>query len=472
MPPRQQQSEEEDWLSVLTDDILLSILARVDLKTAARTSVLSTWWVHLPWLLPELSINAKEFLSGPCRDPDKENDTEEAMASLTKAARSFLADQQRDSIISSLHLHLYLIKTFLYEDGPLVSDAIDSGLLKDLDLAILDETVPRACSDVYMVQRGKEMDGFFSAYPSVLHCLTKLSLRNLGFNKLDMHHILFDCCKQLKHLSLYHCDNGASSWLKIDAPNSKLSVLELTLCRFERLEVVCLPKLEKLSWDTWMTPDMPLAIGFIPSLGELVLSCGAVCADSGTKLSELLHATTSIHTLSLDFQGESLWLQPEMKQLCTAFKKLRKLSVRGIFVEFDILWTMAFLVAAPSIEMLQIEVWEHACDVEQLDDEDRRRTNSERRNPEWEMDLGSSKNWFLKELEFVGFRSLEQQFTLIRSVLERSPNLQKIFLKDDEECDSCAALGAPSKFPKKDDQEMVIRRITDGTFSPQIIFDD
>uniref|UniRef100_A0ACD6AAD7 Uncharacterized protein n=1 Tax=Avena sativa TaxID=4498 RepID=A0ACD6AAD7_AVESA len=323
-----------------------------------------------------------------------------------------------------------------------------------------------------MVQRGKEMDGFFSAYPSVLHCLTKLSLQNLGFNKLDMHHILFDCCEQLKHLSLYHCDNGASSWFKIDAPNSKLSVLELTLCRFERLEVVCLPKLEKLSCDTWISPDMPLAIGFIPSLGELVLSCGAVCADSGTKLSELLHATTSIHTLSLDFQGESLWLQPEMKQLCTAFEKLRKLSVRGIFVEFDILWTMAFLVAAPSIEMLQIEVWEHACDVEQLDDEDRRRTNSERRNPQWEMDLDSSTNWLLKELEFVGFRSVEQQFTLIRSVLERSPNLQKIFLKDDEECVSCAALGAPSKFPKKDDQEMVIRRITDGTFSPQIIFDD
>jgi hypothetical protein len=49
-------------------------------------------------------------------------------------------------------------------------------------------------------------------------------------------------------------------------------------------------------------------------------------------------------------------MQPEMKQLCTAFNRLRKLFVRGIFVEFDILWTMAFLAAAPSIEMLHIEV--------------------------------------------------------------------------------------------------------------------
>jgi ABC-type protease/lipase transport system fused ATPase/permease subunit len=53
--------------------------------------------------------------------------------------------------------------------------------------------------------------------------------------------------------------------------------------------------------------------------------------------------------------SDQLWMQPEMKQL-RAFNKLRKLSVRGIFVEFDILWTMAFLVVAPSIEMLQIEV--------------------------------------------------------------------------------------------------------------------
>ena len=45
-----------------------------------------------------------------------------------------------------------------------------------------------------------------------------------------------------------------------------------------------------------------------------------------------------------------------MEELRTAFSKLRKLYVRGIFVEFDISWTTAFLVAAPSVEMLHIEV--------------------------------------------------------------------------------------------------------------------
>ena len=53
---------------------------------------------------------------------------------------------------------------------------------------------------------------------------------------------------------------------------------------------------------------------------------------------------------------DQLWLQPEMEELRTAFNKLKKLTVCGIFVEFDILWTTAFLVAAPSIEKLLIKV--------------------------------------------------------------------------------------------------------------------
>nr|XP_020188772.1 uncharacterized protein LOC109774459 isoform X4 [Aegilops tauschii subsp. strangulata] len=164
-----------------------------------------------------------------------------------------------------------------------------------------------------------------------------------------------------------------------------------------------------------------------------------------------------------------LWMQPEMRQLLPAFCKLRKLSVRGIFVEFDLLWTTAFLLAAPCIEILHIEVWEHICDV----DDKSRQLHTERRSPQWEMQFDGPKNRFLKELEFSGFRSLEQQFTFIRSMLERAPNLQMIILKGDERCEYCDALDTPRavKFPKKGEQEMVVRRIRDGIFSPRIIFD-
>jgi hypothetical protein len=259
-------------------------------------------------LLTELSIDAEDFLSVTCTEPIEANDMEElAMASLTKVTRSFLADQQRERTISSLHLNLYLINAFLCEVGPLVGDAIGNGLLKDLDLSVLDETDPLERSDEDMLKRAQEIDTFFSAYPSVLHCLTKLSLENADFDNLDMHHVLFDCCKQLKHLRLFYCDTGTYSVFRIDAPNSKLCVLEIDCCRFERIELVCLPKLEKFICTTWMASQhIPVILGFVPSLGELELSYGAPYDPRPFRLSKLLNGTTSIHTLTLDFQGENV----------------------------------------------------------------------------------------------------------------------------------------------------------------------
>jgi len=50
---------------MLSDNIVLSIMARVNTTTAARTSVLSTLWKHLPWLLCELTIDVKDFFTYP-----------------------------------------------------------------------------------------------------------------------------------------------------------------------------------------------------------------------------------------------------------------------------------------------------------------------------------------------------------------------------------------------------------------------
>lgn len=241
----------------------------------------------------------------------------------------------------------------------------------------------------------------------------------------------------MKQLTLYHWLDGWRTVWTIDAPNSKLSVLVLLTCRFERLYFVCLPKLEKLVLDTWEPHSVPLSFGFVPSLGEVEPTCGATLDQILLKLSDPLHGATGIHTLTLDFQAENLWMQPEIKQLRTAFNKPRNLSVRGIFAEFDILWATAFLEAAPSVEILQIEVCDHACDV---DGEDRLWTFAERKSPQWEIDLGSSKNLLLNELQFIGFRSLKQHFSFIRAVMERAPRLQTIVLSGDEQCDKCDAL--------------------------------
>lgn len=148
---------------------------------------------------------------------------------------------------------------------------------------------------------------------------------------------------------------GLSAW-KIHAPDSKPSFLELDFCCLGKLEVLCLPKLERLRWSCWICPNSPLSFDIVPSFNELNLTCGATRAHRGFNLSEVLRHTTSIHNLSLNFQGEKLWIKPEGKQLCTAFSKLKKLSLHGIFVEFDILWTIVLLEAAPSVEMFDVDI--------------------------------------------------------------------------------------------------------------------
>jgi hypothetical protein len=176
------------------------------------------------------------------------------------------------------------------------------------------------------------------------------------FTEQDIHHVLFDSCKELKKLMLFHCDVGDCSIWQINAPDSKLAVLEIAITCLERVEVVCLPKLRRLHLDNWLYFEAPLRFGFVPSLNELALIRSGTLDNQEFRLSAVLHGTTNIHTLTLDFEGGELWIQPEGKQLCPAFGNLRELSICGISVDFDLLWTINLLEAAPSVEIFLVQV--------------------------------------------------------------------------------------------------------------------
>ncbi|KAL6841869.1 hypothetical protein ACP4OV_028381 [Aristida adscensionis] len=385
--------EDKDRLSMFPDDILLSILVRVNITTAVRTSVLSWRWKHLPWLLRDVTMDVKDFLPVPQPKPLEIEHMDEAMSLLTLVTRSFLVSPRSEGAITKLNLNVYQINNYVFEIGTLVSEAIDIGNIKDLNLAILDETKIDDCSEEQMLQQGTVVNELFSAYPSIFHCLTELSLHNVRSANWEIHHHLFECCNKLQNLYLSNCDMG-------DA----------------RLDLICLPKLEVLEWDTWFRPRSPLFFGVVPSLKELYLNGMATKYHEGFVLSEVLSDTASIHNVKVDFQGEKLlislssvfffipsklWLQPEGTRFNTAFKKLKKLSLYGIFVEFNLLWTLVLLEAAPLLEMFDIEIWEHPCQI----NDSRRLLEDERTHPSWQVpEFTGRNNPLMKELQIIGFK--------------------------------------------------------------------
>ncbi|KAF7014101.1 LOW QUALITY PROTEIN: hypothetical protein CFC21_028126 [Triticum aestivum] len=464
----------EDRLSALTDDILISILEKVDVATAARSSVLSTRWRNLSWLLSDPKFHATDFLSAPCGGAARHID--QAMASLARATGSFLAQPRRERTVKQLCLELYLTGNYSRDIGLLVSSTIDSEMVKDLELAILTEKEPKDSKHEVMVQQAREVNGFFSAFSSVLRCLTRLQLHNVRFADQDMNHLLFDCCKQLLHLSLNHCNTEDYSVWKIDAPNSNLRVLEVYFFQIKRAEVLCLPKLERVLWQSWFSCEAPLSFGYVPSLKELSLVSNATLRHLDFSLSQILHGATNTNALTLNFQGEKLWMEPEGKQLCTAFNKLRKLSIHGIFIKFDLLWTLNLLEAPPSVVIFDVEMFEHPC---WESNKTRISYGAQRVKPSWKMPGFTSYNkWQLKEFQLLVLGPLEQHFLFVSTIMGRAPDLKTVLLTDGKypckDCDAMVPIPPPigGFFPTyRDGQEAIAKQLRERVRSlAQIIF--
>nr|TKW26672.1 hypothetical protein SEVIR_3G205500v2 [Setaria viridis] len=204
--------EGEDRLSELCDDVLLSILQLLDLRTLVGVAALSRRWRHLPRLLPDITINAWDL-------PGRRHSTCEAdqiVAAYTAAARWLLLPSTPRRSIRSIKLGFYLTDPYLRIIGDLVGDVVRSGgATQRLELVI-----PRFAS-------------FFDACPTAFGCLTHLTLEDLSFG--DDVPALLTTCKKLRSLSLRSCDFGLNSVMEIDTPHSELVYLRLDSCSYGRI---------------------------------------------------------------------------------------------------------------------------------------------------------------------------------------------------------------------------------------------
>jgi hypothetical protein len=231
---------------------------------------------------------------------------DKAMTNITKVARiSLAAPAGRKDIMKEVSLRLLLTTKHLYDTGRIVSEAIDNGEVKSVELALPTVKLSFECREMDVLQHGKDLICFFNATTTLFRHLSRLFLHNARLNELQMHHLL-NSCEQLQHLVLNNCDTGDESVLKIDMPDSKISYLKLCSCCFEKVEFLCLPKLSELHIELWYSLNTPFSFGIVPCLEEVRLVCKMASYQSGYNLSELLHGTKEIHALTLDFEGEKV----------------------------------------------------------------------------------------------------------------------------------------------------------------------
>uniref|UniRef100_A0A0E0NR72 FBD domain-containing protein n=1 Tax=Oryza rufipogon TaxID=4529 RepID=A0A0E0NR72_ORYRU len=437
---------------------------RVDMRTVLRTSVLSTRWKHLPLLLSDVDLDADEFIH-----QNSSMSADEAMAVLVKLMSSLFGSPRSESIIKKLNLRFCLLTDletsldYLFNIGELVCNAIDSGKVKSVELAITTEKRSVDCTSSDMLLHAKSLVEFFNISRSLSCCLTKLLLCTARFSEQDLHQLIISC-DQLQHLTLYYCELRDSSTLKLDMPNSKLRFVELNSCYVKTVEFLCLPKLEQLYCDSWRLSGAPLSFGFLALRNYALFATSRI--QSGFKLTDLLHGTANVQDIALDFQGEVIWITPEGKKLRSALNKITKLFLHGIYVKFDLLWTLVLLESAPSVK-----VWNHACD----EGTENRKQLSER-NDLWDAaQLDGSIHYLqLERLEFGGFNQIiREHLDFIRAIIERAPNLKS---KTDP-CEDCEAMDNPiypsiSMFPQNNDEKItIVKQLKAGMNRPvEIIF--
>jgi hypothetical protein len=228
-----------------------------------------------------------------------------AITYMTKVARISLAVSGSKSTMKTVSLRAVLTSNYLCDLGKIVCEAIDNGEVKSVELALPTAKHCLDCSEMDVLQHGKDLICFFNATTTLFRHLSRLFLYNARFDELQMDRLL-NSCEQLRHLVLDNCDTGDKSVLKINMPNSKISYLKLCSCLFEKVEFTCLPKLSELHYELWYSLNTPFSFGIVPCLEEVRLVCTMASYQSGYNLSELLHGTKEIHALTLDFLGEKV----------------------------------------------------------------------------------------------------------------------------------------------------------------------
>uniref|UniRef100_A0A0E0DKX2 F-box domain-containing protein n=1 Tax=Oryza meridionalis TaxID=40149 RepID=A0A0E0DKX2_9ORYZ len=463
--------DDDDRLSALPDEILIDILQRLLLRTAAQTTILARRWTHLFPSMTHLKIDINEFVPHLLTRHNVARSM--AMSRYTQALRTLLAPTiDPDRTIRTMHLRFYPTDAYLLSIARMVDDAVQSASaskIEVLDFAILNEVSEVHCTEKQMSRYGRRFMSFFQACPNGFRCLTSLSLWALRFRDSDIPNLL-GSCYQLQHLLLGACNSGRNSVLKIDAsPCSQLRTLRMIFCSYIKVELVHVPKLESVDCDTWVGVNPPVYFGCVPLLDKIRFSSTCLKMQQPFVLSSWLSTVPTLTSLHLDFQYEMVWIMPEEpKKLFPIFRNLKDVYLYNISHDSGLDWTLFVLEGAPSLKSFHVKISHHICGGDGFE------YNAGRSNVVWEASSDSIKHKNLRLLDITGFETEENLIKYIRLAIQRAIALQRIHLHEKEPCEDCddIYLNTPSlsrtRFPNNEQEKDLLREQLLQGFSSSI----
>uniref|UniRef100_A0A0E0K758 F-box domain-containing protein n=1 Tax=Oryza punctata TaxID=4537 RepID=A0A0E0K758_ORYPU len=463
----------KDRLSDLPDDVVLNILERLDMSDAMRTCILSkNMKATLPDMLSRIALDVAAF-SPPnhrltLRDVVRMNG---AVADLTTTVLEFRRPE--------IPIHHFTLRFYLrYYDCISIAGTLARAMATQkldgaaaVEFSILTEKRCHDCTEDDLVYFASQFHTFFTAYPAVFAGLTRLQLENLWFGESDIPSILLTC-KYLQFLRLFNCRSVRRSVLQVE--HHHLVELEISYGNFETVELVLVPKLQRMTCQGWISYQEPLFFGYTPLLSSLSLVDTGVSWKNSIRLSHFLANAPSLHQLNLSFQSEMIWVEPEgWKRLSPVLRELRHVALVDLPEGCDIAWTMFIVEAAPRLENLSIRVWDHWCKMER--DKAARQENGycDKSNVDWHPSVANLKHHNLSKLTIVGFQPDENFVRYIRRVIESAVNLEEISLYDRvvRKCCSCLDPKTKSKvvqsrYPRTMKEQMLLKKeMTKGLLS-------
>ncbi|KAF7065192.1 hypothetical protein CFC21_071336 [Triticum aestivum] len=446
---------EGDRLSKLPNDLLLNILERVDTLDAIRVCVLSKQMLKLPTMLSQffLSFDSIPAYHDKARVSSLSlSDVFRTNSAVAHVTDNILTTRSPEITISKLKIRFILMQPDSLTIGKSVASAMATQKVDAAEFEIVTEKPYKICSSADLLHHGKQFNDFVCACPNAFAGLRRLWLRNMRFGALDIPNIL-TTCKLLESLRLTHCDSGIHSVLQVE--HAQLVELLVDYGQFERVELICLPKLKHVAYTNWSSCEDPMYFGFVPQLSKLSLTKIGVRSEKNIELSQLLANVPSISELHLDFRSEKIWIIPECpKLLAPVLSKLQHVNLDHLPEGCDLAWTMFILEAAPSLKELCITVWDHWCII--FTDKEFRKENGfcNKADVKWKPYAPNFKHKNLVKLTIYGFQPDDNFVRYIRCVVEAAVNVAEISLYDRVVCGRCGDLDpeikdkvCPSRYP-------------------------